>query len=297
MKRIKYIARWVFEIFKRYFKSAVFIILFIAVFMLLNFVSYALYSVRDTTGGAPAPSENLSTNTDSENNDCNVLSIKLHGQLMTYFPEKEPLDFSDVASAENILYYIKTANDDEKIKAIILDIDSNGGSPVAGEEVAHALKSSKKPTVALIRQTGASAAYWAATGANVIYASKNSDVGSIGVTYSYLDSVEKNQKDGLNFMGLYVGKYKEMGNPDKTLTAEEKDLIMRDLKIIHLNFIKTVAQNRNLSVGKINAIADGSSVLGERAKELGLVDKIGDSIDVENYLSEKMGEKVITCQN
>ena len=72
---------------------------------------------------------------------------------------------------------------------------------------------------------------------------------------------------------------------------------MRDLKIIHSNFIKAVAQNRNLSVEKVSSLADGSSVLGEQAKKLGLIDRIGDLVDVEDYLSEKIGEKVEICWN
>lgn len=300
MGRIKHITKWVFEVFRRYFKSAVLIVIFVAVFILLNFVSYAWYNKSfgyTTIGEQPAVSENSSTDTNSESKDCNVTGINLHGQLLTYFPEKEPLDMSDVASADYVLAYIQKANDDEKVKAIVLEVDSGGGSPVAGEEIAHALKNSKKPTVALIRQMGTSAAYWASTGAKTIFASKNSDIGSIGVTYSYLDKVAKNTKDGLTYLELYVGKYKDMGNPDKPLTDDEKALIMRDLKIVHSNFIKAVAQNRNLSVDKVTALADGSSVLGEQAKNLGLVDKIGDLIDVENYLTEKLGEKATICWN
>lgn len=294
MERIINIAKWIFGIFKRYFKSAVLIVIFITVFVLLNFVSYAWYN---KIFGSAVVGEISTRDTSSEEQDCNVTGINLHGQLLTYLPEMEPQDMSDVASADYVLYYIKKANEDEKVKAIVLEVDSGGGSPVAGEEIAHALKNSKKPTVALIRQMGASAAYWASTGANVIFASNNSDVGSIGVTYSYLDNVGKNQKEGLNYLELYVGKYKDMGNPDKVLTAEEKDLIMRDLKIMHSNFIRAVAQNRNLSVDKVTALADGSSVLGAQAKKLGLVDRIGDLIDVESYLTEKLGEKSVICWN
>ena len=177
----------------------------------------------------------------------------------------------------------------------MLEIDSGGGSPVAGEEIAHELLNVKKPTVALIRAMGSSAAYWAATGADIIFASKNSDIGSIGVTYSYLDNVEKNKKEGLTYIELFAGQYKETGNPDKALTTGEKDLIVRDLKIMHNNFIKAVSENRNISFEKVSVLADGSSMLGEQAKKSGLIDRIGDRIDVEAYLDEKIGEKAEIC--
>ena len=232
--------------------------------------------------------------------DCNVLGINLHGQLVTYIPidmSDSLLKDTDLVSSDTVLYYIKQSKEDEKIKAILVEIDSPGGTPVAGEEIANALKSSSKPTVAFIRQTGLSAAYWAATGAGRIFASKNSDVGSIGVTTSYLDNVNKNQKEGLSFVQLSTGKYKDTGNPDKPLSQEEINLFMRDLNIIHQNFIDAVSINRKIPLGEVKKIADGSSVLGEKAKELGLIDEIGSLSEVEKYLSEKIGEEVDVCWN
>jgi len=227
-----------------------------------------------------------------------VVGINLHGSLFTYIPPKSDsslIEDTDVVSSDDIVYYINQVKEDEKIKAILLEVDSYGGTPVSGEEVANALKASTKPTVALIRQAGISAAYWAATGANYIFASKNSDVGSIGVTQSYLDNINKNQKEGNSFIQLSVGKFKDMGNPDKPLTEEEKAIITRDLNIIHKNFIEAVSINRKIPLADVQKIADGSSVLGEKAKELHLIDAIGSIQEVEKYLSDKIGEKAEVC--
>ncbi|MDO8496238.1 MAG: S49 family peptidase [bacterium] len=241
------------------------------------------------------------TETSSDTEDCNVLGINLHGTLLTYIPPNNEggliADDTDIVSSESILYFINQANEDENIKSILIEVDSYGGSPVAGEEVANALKASTKPTVGLIRQAGTSAAYLAISSAGHIFASKNSDVGGIGVTSSYLSNVGKNQKEGYGFIQLSAGKYKDMGNPDKPLTDEERALIIRDLNIIHQNFINDVSVNRNLPIENIKRIADGSSVLGEKAKELGLIDEIGGIIEVEKYLSEKIGEEVEICWN
>src|SRR3989338_1198994 len=110
---------------------------------------------------------------------CNVSGIELHGELTTYI-SPENLDENDnllydLSASENIVYSINKAEKDESIKAIILEIDSYGGSAVAAEEISQALKNAKKPTVAYIRNGGVSAGYWSATGANKIFASKNSD--------------------------------------------------------------------------------------------------------------------------
>ena len=103
---------------------------------------------------------------------------------------------------------------------------------MAAEEVVNALKNATKPTIALIREGGVSAAYYAASGADIIFASENSDVGSIGITMSYMDNTKKNQAEGLTYNQLSIGKYKDSGDPDKPLTAEEKELFMRDIKIL-----------------------------------------------------------------
>ena len=266
-------------------------------FIILSIASNFIY---DGFLGSSPLNEETGDLGSSDDADCNVLGINLHGTLLTYLPPEggsSLIEDTDMVASEDILYLIDQGIKDEKIKALILEVDSYGGSPVAGEEVANTLKASTKPTVAFIRQSGTSAAYWAATGANKIYASKNSDVGSLGVTMSYLENVSKNQKEGLSFVSLSAGKYKDTGNPDRALTEEEKALFMRDLNIIHQNFIDAVSLNRKIPLEDVRKIADGSSVLGEKAKSLKLIDEIGGMIEVEKYLSEKIGEKAEVCWN
>jgi protease-4 len=236
--------------------------------------------------------------TESEE-DCNVAGIELNGNIVTYI---SPANFDDndnlavdESPSDYITSRIRGLEDDDTIKAILLEVDSYGGSGVAGEEIAAALKNTKKPTVALIRDGGASAAYWAATGADKIYASKLSDVGGIGVTYSYLDNIGKNKKDGLTYNQLSSGKFKDTGDPDKPLSLEERQLIMRDINIAHQVFIKAVSDNRKIGIEKVASLADGSTMLGEAALSNGLIDEIGGMPEVKQYLKEKIGEDATFC--
>lgn len=243
--------------------------------------------------------ENNLNGDQSQDYTCNVAGIELHGNVVTYISpdhyDSEGNLIFDESASDLITGRIRTLEEDDSIKAILLEVDSYGGSGVAGEEIAAALKNTKKPTVALIRDAGASAAYWAASGADKIYASKNSDVGSIGVTYSYLDNIGKNRKDGLTYNQLSSGKFKDTGDPDKPLTLEEKNLIMRDVKIMHQNFIKAVSENRNIGIEKVANLADGSTMLGEAALRNGLIDQIGGMPEVKEYLKEQIGEDVVFC--
>jgi len=225
---------------------------------------------------------------------CNVAGIELRGDLWTYADSSQDQEFEIIAS-EMIISDINEAERDKNIKAIILEIDSYGGLPVAGEEVANALKRTKLPTVALIRGAGLSASYWAGTGADMIIASENSDVGSIGITMSYLDSARLNQSEGLTYNQVSFGKYKDAGDPDKTLTYEEKQYLMRDVNILAENFIKAVSENRGLDIGIVRALADGSSMLGAMALENGLIDKIGDLETAKEHIEKEIGEPVEVC--
>jgi len=229
---------------------------------------------------------------DSEYADCNVQGILLRGKLNTHIDESSEFLQS---SSEDIVYSIKKAEDDSNIKAILLEVDSFGGYPVADEEIANALKRAKKPTVALVRGVAASAAYYAITGADIIFASQDSEVGSIGVTASYLDYFQMNEKEGVNFNILSTGKYKDIMSEDKELTEDERQLILRDLNIMNDNFIQAVATNRNLDIEKVRSLADGSTMLGKMAMKEGLIDRIGGEYEVKEYLKELIGEDVEIC--
>lgn len=277
-------------------KSAwiVLVVVLILTFMGKNITSSPV-SKDDTSSSSSSASSDSSSDT---KDNCSVLGINLHGELVTYIPAHADMDPTfnyDAIASENVVGYINMANDNPNIKAIIVEVDSPGGSPVAGEEIANAIKNSNKPVIAMVRQTGASASYWAISGAKRIFASKNSDVGSIGVTGSYLSNVEKNKKSGYTYVQLSIGKYKDAGNPDKPLTAEEKALFLRDANIIYNNFIETVSRNRNIPIQKVKSIADGSTFLGQKAKELGLIDEIGGISEVDKYISKTIGEKSQIC--
>lgn len=270
---------------------ALFLIFGFIIFLVLIFSSINSDTIID-------PDSSMSDTASTNNENCTVVGINLHGTIMTYIPEHAGNDSFfdyDSTASEDIILTIKQADEDENIKAILVEVDSPGGSPVAGEEIANAIKNSEKPVVAFIRSMGASSAYWAISSADKIWASKNSDVGSIGVTASYLNNVEKNKKEGFAYEQLSSGKFKDSGSSDMSLTKEEKALFMRDINIVYQNFMEVVSENRNIPMEKVKSFADGSTVLGEKAKELGLIDEIGDLYAVEKYLEEIIGEKPETC--
>ena len=150
------------------------------------------------------------------------------------------------------------------------------------------MRTSKKNTVALIRAQGESSAYLAASGASIIFASPFSKVGDIGITSSFTDNAKANDANGVTFNHLSLGKYKDMGNSDSSVTQEEKDLMMKnDVQPMYDAFVSIVAKNRHLDLTSTRKLANGMGVAGEVALKEGLVDRLGGFLEVEAYLKSK----------
>ncbi|MDR3571002.1 MAG: S49 family peptidase [Candidatus Pacebacteria bacterium] len=234
----------------------------------------------------------------ASNSSCNVAYIPIHGEMVTYIPASDSASSSnpqDFTASQDVTNSIRSAAADSSIKAIVLEIDSPGGDPVAGEEIEDALKLTDKPSVALIRSEGASAAYMAASGANTIFASEFSDVGSIGITESYSDQAQQDAASGITYNQLSIGKYKDMFSPDKPLTADERALALSQLQIMYQDFVDIVAQNRGLSTSSVLTLSDGAVMTGEQAIKAGLVDQLGTVDDVRSFLTKKIGSDAVIC--
>jgi len=232
---------------------------------------------------------------------CSVAVVPIVGDIVPFASapassaEGEPLLQT---SADAFVQNVRRALGDPYIKGILVRIDSGGGWPIASKVMADALRDAPVPVVALIRDIGTSGAYLAATGADVIVAEPSSDVGAIGVTMSYLDETKKNEKEGLSFVGLASGLYKDAGHPSKPLTDEERALFERDLKVAHDDFVSTVAANRNMDPEAIAAVADGASMPGIIALEKGLIDGLGNETVALQWIADSLEiplEEVTTC--
>lgn len=226
---------------------------------------------------------------------CNVAAISLQGTMLTYY-DYESKSEDNVSSSEDIVFLLRTATEAPNIEAILLEVDSPGGWPVAAQEIAETLWYDVEiPTVAQIRQSGLSGAYWAASATDFIFASSLSDVGGIGITQSYVSEDGNYEKEGFVFNSLTTGKFKDMFSPQKPLTVEERELAERDLAISHDIFVNSVAEYRGLPVERVQELADGSSMQGEMAVGEGLIDAIGGSFEVEEYLRQLLGTNPVIC--
>lgn len=218
------------------------------------------------------------------------------GDKIVIFPLEGPISssaggdlFSDTGVASgDVVRRIKDLDKDDSVKAVIFEINSPGGTVVASQEIADAIKSMNKTNYALIREVGASGAYWVASASDKIFVSPMSITGSIGVYGSYLEFSELFDKYGVNYQRMVSGKYKDLGSPYRNLTDEERVLLQNKLNTIHGFFISEVAKNRNMSLEEVSKVATGEFFLGTEAKELGLVDDFGNRDSVIEIIKKDL---------
>ena len=201
------------------------------------------------------------------------------------------IDKSNAYSLD-IVSQIRKANEDKKVKALVFVIDSNGGEVFTAEEITSAVKEVNKPTVSLIRSRGISSAYWIASATGRIFALPLSGTVDIGITNSFTDNSKQNNDSGITFHQLSYGKYKDMYNTDKEMTPDEEKLALEQTTEQANVFIKEVSENRHLPIEKIQAIADGSMIIGQDALKQGLIDELGSFAEVDRYLSKILKTKV-----
>jgi protease IV len=201
-----------------------------------------------------------------------VYIIPVHGEISLY--DSGGL-FGGGASAEQIVAEIDAANDDHLISAIILDINSPGGTVVATREIAAAVEASEKPVVAWLREVAASGGYWIAASSDAIVADPATMTGSVGVIGSYLEFSDFLDEYGIKYERLTSGEFKDTGSPYKELTASERSMLQSKIDRLNSMFIQHVSERRALNEGQIRAISSAEIFLGVEAKQIGLVDVLG----------------------
>ncbi len=176
---------------------------------------------------------------------------------------------------------------DEGVKAIILRVDSPGGGVGPSQEIYREImriKSiSKKKVVTSMGSVAASGGYYIASASDLIVANPGTITGSIGVIMQFSNFEELLRKIGIKGVVLKSGEHKDIGSPFREMTPEEKRIMQEVLDNVHEQFIQAVADGRKLDRSKVAQIADGRILTGEQAKNLGLVDQLGnlqDTIDI-----------------
>ena len=216
-----------------------------------------------------------------------IAVITINGAV-TYDSSNSTRIFTSASQIENAL---NEANSNPNVKAIVLDINSKGGSQVACEEIADDIEKSSKPVVAYIGDNGLDESYLIASGADAIVASSSSSIGGIGLSF-----IDSNKYSKTKLTGVYNEDYLKLkksneSNPDNLLNGQK--MIDQD----YTQFIKAIAGNRDLKPNYLAKLAHGKRYNGNEAKNLGLIDKIGNKNNAIELAASKANATNYTAVN
>jgi protease-4 len=198
-----------------------------------------------------------------------------------------------ITSSRDIVEQLGTFKEDDDVKAIILRINSPGGGVGPSQEIYREIlrAKEKKKIIASIESVGASGGYYVACASDVIVANPGTITGSIGVVMEFSNIEELLKKIGFRSYVIKSGKHKDIGSPLREMTPQEREILQGVIDNVHSQFVRAVAEGRNMEEGKVRRIADGRIFSGEQAKELGLVDRLGSLQDAIEIAAEMAGIK------
>ncbi|MBI3019565.1 MAG: signal peptide peptidase SppA, partial [Deltaproteobacteria bacterium] len=198
-----------------------------------------------------------------------------------------------IYDSEPVLKALQKFKESNHIKAIIVRIDSPGGVVGASQEIYSELKKMRvsKKVIASLGSLGASGAYYIACGADKIVANPGTLTGSIGVIMEFANLQKLYQWAKMDHTVIKSGRYKDVGSPLRPMNPDEKELLNHLVKNVHQQFKGVVLAERKIAFANVETVTDGRVFTGEEAKQLGLVDQLGNFQDAIEVAKELAGLK------
>ncbi len=198
-----------------------------------------------------------------------------------------------ISEADAVLEDLRQFAQDESVKAIIVRIESPGGAVGASQEIYRELKkiAHQKPVIASMGSVAASGGLYVALGAQKIVAAPGTLTGSIGVMIQIPNIRKLLERVGIEATVLKSGPYKDTGSLLRPLTKEEKRLLMETIRDVYAQFVRAIAESRGIPEEEVKRFADGRVFTGKKAKELGLVDVLGNFEDAVDLAAKMAGLK------
>lgn len=222
-----------------------------------------------------------------------VLVVELSGLISSHRREGFIERPNMVAQVKEVL---TVAAEDDDVKAVVVRINSPGGTVTASDVLYHELRAFKEkrkvPVVASILDVGTSGGYYVAAAADKIVAHPSSITGSLGVIMLTVNASGLLEKIGIETTTVASGPRKDMGSPLRAMTSEERAIFQGVIDAFYERFLGVIEQGRpNLTKEQVRKLADGRIYSGEQAKSLGLVDEVGYLEDAIELAKREAGVK------
>ncbi len=200
--------------------------------------------------------------------------------------------------AEEILKQVRKFREDDGIKAVVVRIDSPGGSVGPSQEIHDEVRrlAQKKTVVCSLGGLAASGGYYVAVACPKIVAAPGTLTGSIGVISQFANVKGLVERFDIKMETVKSGKLKDAGNPFRDMTPEDRAYWQSLIDRVYGQFVEAVASGRKLAAADVRKIADGRVITGAEAKELGLVDQLGnlyDAVELAKVEAKLSGEPTL----
>ncbi len=219
-----------------------------------------------------------------------VAIVRVEGVIMSGDPVVSPFGTQTAAAySGKIVKHLKSAEEDANVKAVVLRVDSPGGSVVASAEIHQQMIAMTKPVVVSMGELAASGGYYVSAPADYIFANPDTLTGSIGVIAQFLDLSQLLADYGVSATTLKSGEFKDEGSMFRPMTDEEKAVWQTIIDEAYEGFVSVVSDGRELSSEEVKKIADGRVYTGRQAMDLKLVDELGNLPDALSKAGEMGG--------
>ncbi|HQX51438.1 MAG TPA: signal peptide peptidase SppA [Planctomycetaceae bacterium] len=218
-----------------------------------------------------------------------IAVLKLEGAIVS---DKSPMSmFSEASiSSDRIVPLIEKLGKDDNVKAIILRVDSPGGSALASDLIWRALEATNKPVIASMGDTAASGGYYISMGADAIFAEPGTLTGSIGVLGGKIALDGLMKKFGVTTSVIHRGKNSGVMSSNVSFSDSEREAMQKMLNTVYDLFTKKAAEGRHMDHAALEALARGRVYTGRQAKKIGLVDQLGTLADAVAYTRKFVGD-------
>ncbi len=233
-----------------------------------------LFSLAGASGLTSTGANQTETHVSGPLSGPAVAVIDINGEIVSGSSGTIGIGSSSAVSGD-IIPLVQQAASDSAVKAILLRIDSPGGSVVASDEIYHALKGCGKPIVVSMGELDASGGFYISMAAQYLVANPNSLTGSIGVISEFPEASQLMKNLGVTVAVIKSGSVKDMGSEYRPMTDDEKAIWQQVIDETYASFVKIVADSRHLSLDQVYTLADGRVYTGRQALALGLVDALG----------------------
>lgn len=197
-----------------------------------------------------------------------------------------------IENSSDVVRQLRKYAKDSSVPVVVLHINSPGGGAAASQEIyeeVNKLREKGKKVVASMGSVAASGGYYVACAADTIVANPATLTGSIGVIFQFPVAEELFKKIGLKFEVVKRGEIKDIGSMNRSMTKRERESLQSVVDDTYDQFVDVVAESREMEREKVVKIADGSIFTGRQARELGLVDKLGNLQDAIGIAGEMVG--------